>query len=114
MNYTNLLEPDNKPVKKTILGHTVFLRRLTAKQLDDYEKAVAAVPEGKNQATERSRLGIQLILDALRNEDGSTPNASELPTVDDLLAARSPGDLLEAMVEVQNVSWSTRADAEKN
>ncbi|MBA5234753.1 phage tail protein [Pectobacterium aroidearum] len=114
MNYKNLLQPDNVPVKTTILGHPVFLCRMTAKQLDDYEKAVAAVPDGKDQASEKSRLGIQLILDALRNEDGSTPKPSELPKVDDLLASRSPGDLLEAMVAVQTVSWSTRAEAEKN
>lgn len=114
MNYQFLTKPNSAAIKKSVLGHDVFFRRLTTQELNDYDRAIAAVPEGDERNLVQSRIGIELFLSALVNEDGTTPKKSELPSVDDLLASHAPGDLLEAVITVQNISWGTLEDAKKN
>lgn len=110
MNYKSLLKPNTAPTEIPALGQKVFVRRLTSTELDDYLKAI----DGETDSDKLNVLGVELFLGALVNEDGSCPKKTELPTVAELLAVHSPGDLKDAIMDVQRVSYGTLEDARKN
>ncbi|EPS1205484.1 TPA: phage tail protein [Serratia marcescens] len=110
MNYKSLLKPNTAPTEIPALGQKVFVRRLTSTELDDYLKAI----DGETDSDKLNALGVELFLGALVNEDGSRPKKTDLPTVAELLAVHSPGDLKDAVMDVQRVSYGTLEDARKN
>ena len=114
MNYKSLINPLNTTVEKMLLGQKVYLRRLTSAELDDYNDKVEAGHLDKLPSRELSGMGVNLFLAALVNEDGSKPKASELPTADQLMAAHSNADLLDAVTLVQRHSYGTLEEATKN
>lgn len=114
MNYKSLLSPMNTTLAQTLLGQSVFIRRLTTKELNDYSAAVDIELASNNDSHTLSMLGVGLFLNALVNEDGSRPKVKDLPTVTELLATHSSADLLEAVTAVQRHSFGTLEDASKN
>ena len=109
-----LINPLNTTVEKTLLGQKVYLRRLTSAELDDYNDKIEAGRQARLPSRELSAMGVNLFLAALVNEDGSKPKASELPTADQLMAAHSNADLLDAVTLVQRHSYGTLEEATKN
>jgi hypothetical protein len=114
MNYKNLTNPMDTTCQQTLLGQTVFIRRLTSTELDDYNGAVDTERKGANSDRTLSVLGVDLFLSALVNEDGTRPKKSELPTAEALLAAHSTADLLHAVTTVQRHSYGSLEEAVKN
>lgn len=114
MNYKSLTNPMNTTVEVQLLGQTVFIRRFSSDELDQYGQKVDAEKAGGNDSRAISLLGVQLFINALVNEDGSNPKKSELPTPADLLAVHSNADLVEAVTTVQRHSYGTLEEAAKN
>ncbi|KON62735.1 hypothetical protein KOEU_37830 [Komagataeibacter europaeus] len=110
MNYKSLLKPNSAPTEIPALGQKVFVRRLSSTELDDYLKAI----DRETDNDKLNVLGIELFLGALVNEDGSKPKKTDLPTVAELLAVHAPGDLKEAVMDVQRNSYGTLETARKN
>jgi len=114
MNYQNLTNPLNTTCSVTALGQSVFIRRLTSSELDNYNETVNAGREAGVSDRNLSLLGVNLFLSALVNEDGSRPKPKELPTAEALLEVHSNADLLNAVTTVQKHSWGNLEEAAKN
>ena len=105
MNYQNLTNPLNTTCSVTLLGQSVFIRRLTSTELDNYNDAVSAANKAGISARNVSLLGVNLVISALVNEDGSRPKPKDLPSAEKLLDVHANADLLEAVMKVQKHSW---------
>lgn len=114
MNFKNLTKPLNTTCTVTLLGQSVFIRRLTSAELDNYNNAVSAGREAGVSDRNLSLLGVNLFLSALVNEDGTRPKPKELPTAEELLEVHSNADLLDAVMIVQRHSYGSLEDAAKN
>ena len=114
MNYSNLLTPINSAYETTLFGQKAFNRRLTQQELWDYEDDMARLRAGDKPGYDTSIRGIQLVLSALVNEDGSRPDPKDLPAAAEFLSTHSNKDLLEANVTVQRYAYGDLEAAEKN
>ncbi|NYA15761.1 phage tail protein [Serratia fonticola] len=114
MSYKNLLKKNTHATEIPALGQKVWVRRLSGEEIDNYDKAVAAEKAGANNENALIKLGIELFLSALMNEDGSKPTEKDLPTAAELLKVHSYGDLLKAYADVQRHSYGTLEIATKN
>lgn len=97
----------------TILNTTVFIRRLTIAEIDEYELELRQAQE-TGLSSEASKAGARLILKAICDEKGKPYPQKELPTDDELIKAHDTPTLLEAMKFVQQFSYGTVEEAQKN
>ncbi|OWF79250.1 phage tail protein [Yersinia kristensenii] len=114
MSYKSmLLKPFETVIKTKILGQQVFIRRLSSLEMLDYQDQTEAV-RGSLSNKDLAVKGINLLLNALVNEDGTRPAKKDLPTAEELLVIHSNPDLLDAITTVQRHSYGTLEEAEKN
>lgn len=114
MNYKSLANPLNTTLPQTLLGQSVFIRRLSYDELQNYQDQVDAEPAGVKNGRTVSLLAAELFLSALVNEDGTRPAKKDMPTAAELLAVHSPSDVLDAVTTVQRHSYGTLEEAVKN
>ena len=115
MSYKNLLlKPNKAAIERTLLGQSVYIRRLTAQEMLDYNACIDAERAGDNDSTKLANMGIELILSVLMNPDGNRPEKDELPTPAEILRVHSQADILDALTTVQRHSYGTLEAAEKN
>lgn len=108
-----LLKPNNAPIETELFGATVFIRRLTGKELMVFDEVMAKAAT-ENDATLSTYTAIELILKVLVNDNGQPIAQKHLPTADELLAAHANPDLMAAVRKVQQHSLGTLEEAEKN
>ncbi len=108
-----LLRPTNTATPYSILGADVFIRRLSAQELMDYDEAVTAARDISDHK-ESALLSVNLVLSALVDETGTAIPPTELPTATELLAVHDNPALLEAITAVQRHSYGTLEEAKKN
>lgn len=114
MSYKSmLLKPLDTVIKTKVLGQDVFIRRLSSSALLEYQDQTE-LGRGSMSNTDFAVKGINLLLSALVNEDGSAPSKKDLPTAEELLVIHSNADLLDAITIVQRHSYGTLEEAEKN
>lgn len=110
---SQLLAPERTAFPVTILGAQAFIRRLTSFELEEYDEKQQQLREDTNL----SGMGLStaaFILSAMVDESGLPIPATDLPTPDELLKARSNASLIEALQTVQRHSWGTLEEAKKN
>lgn len=110
---TALLQPANTAVAHTLFGVAVHIRRLSVRELMNYDDGLGKARD-ENDQNAASLLGATLILSALVDEHGKALPAASLPTAEDLLSAHDNAALFEAIRAVQRHSYGTLEDAEKN
>ncbi|VFS51205.1 hypothetical protein [Budvicia aquatica] len=108
-----LLTPTKSAVKKNILGADVFIRRLTAQELLDYDEQAERIRES-GTAQQQSVHSVEFILNALVDADGNALPVGDLPSAMELLAVHDNPALVDALVEVQKHSVIKIEEAEKN
>lgn len=114
MNYKSmLLKPLNTVIETKLLGQKVFICRLSSLDLLNYQDQSES-DRGSLSNKDFAVKGINLLLNALVNEDGTAPAKKDLPTAEELLVIHSNADLLEAITTVQRHSYGTLEEAEKN
>lgn len=96
-----------------ILGTTVFIRRLTIAEIDEYERELRQAQE-TGLSSDASKAGARLILKAICDEKGKPFPEKELPTADELIKAHDTPTLLDSMKFVQQFSYGTIEEAQKN
>lgn len=110
---TALLQPINTAVPHKLFGVPVHIRRLTVCELMDYDEGLGKAQAESDQKA-ATLLGAQLILSALVDEQGKSVPASDLPSPAELLAAHDNAALFDAIRAIQNHSYGTLEEAEKN
>lgn len=110
---SQLLAPEKDAHPETLLGADVFIRRLTAHELNEFDEQLEQLVKDKDQRGQ-SLLTISLILRALVDENGIPVPADELPAPDVLLKCRSNASILQALRTIQRHSWGTLEEAKKN
>jgi|GEM_PF-733914 len=110
---SQLLAPEKNAHPVKILGAEVFIRRLTAFELESHDEKQASL------RAESNSLGMAistaaLILSAMVDESGVPVPAQDLPEPEALLKSRSNASLLEALQTIQRHSWGTLEEAKKN
>ncbi|TKI02666.1 phage tail protein [Martelella alba] len=108
-----LLRPLNTAIPCTLFGADVYIRRLTAQELMDYDDGLAAARDANDQK-QSAQLGAGLILSALVDETGQPIPTPELPTAAEILAVHDNAALLEAITLVHRHSYGTLEEAKKN
>ncbi|ELM3740224.1 phage tail protein [Yersinia ruckeri] len=108
-----LLKSNNAPIETELFGATVFIRRLTGKELMDFDEVMAKAA-ATNDATLSTYTAIELILKVMVNDNGQPMDKKYLPTADELLEAHANPDLMAAVRKVQQHSLGTLEEAEKN
>ncbi|WP_272694923.1 hypothetical protein [Providencia sp. PROV144] len=83
---SSLLKPNPHVESHTILNTTVFIRRLTIAEIDEYELELRQAQE-TGLSSEASKAGARLILKAICDEKGKPYPPKELPTDDELIKA---------------------------
>lgn len=106
-----LLAPEASQHPVTILGADVFIRRLTAFELEEYDEKLAQL-RADNNSLGMAISTASFILSAIVDESGQP--AQNLPAPDELLKARSNASLIDALQTIQRHSWGTLEDAKKN
>ncbi|HFF4672713.1 TPA: phage tail protein [Yersinia enterocolitica] len=108
-----LLKPTNTAVQTELFGASVYIRRITGKELMDYDNAIGEAQD-KGDITAISYVSLGLVLKALVNPDGSPIPKKLLPTVDELLTVHANPELMKAINKVKSHSLGTLEEAEKN
>ncbi|VFS19478.1 Uncharacterised protein [Enterobacter cancerogenus] len=108
---SRLLAPEQSQHPVTILGTEVFIRRLTAFELEEYDEQQSQL-RANNNSLGMAMSTAAFILSALVDESGQP--AQNLPTPDEVLKARSNASLLEALQIIQRHSWGSLEEAKKN
>lgn len=108
---SRLLAPELIAHPVTILGADVFIRRLTAFELEDYDESQAQL-RAENNSRGMAMSTAAFILSALVEENGQP--VRNLPAPDELLKARSNASLIDALQTIQRHSWGTLEEAKKN
>lgn len=109
----SLLKASPHVEEHPILGVTVFIRRLTIAELDEYEHDLQEAQK-TGFSSDASKAGAKLILKAICDKDGQPLPSDELPTADELIQAHDTPTLLSAMSFVQKFSYGSVEEAQKN
>ena len=108
---SRLLSPETVAHPIVLLGTELFIRRLTAYELADFEdKAAQLRAEGNTR--DMALAGASLVLNSLVDESGLP--AQDLPAPDELMKSHSYASLIEALTKVQRYSYGTLEEAKKN
>jgi len=108
-----LLSPQIIVANVKILGVECSIKRLSAERIQKYNDAVNQAQKSEN--TEKlNQLSIELMLDALVDENGNAYSKDELPTYKELMSVHDSASLIDAVAKVQRHSVGTIEDAEKN
>ncbi|WGL97235.1 phage tail protein [Arsenophonus sp. aPb] len=110
---SRLLATDVYVEKCKVFGTDVYLRRLTIAELDEYDTHLKQAQES-NSNVKASIAGASLILKTLCDKEGNPLSADELPTAEELIAAKSTPSLIEALKLVQQFSYGNLEEAKKN
>ncbi|MGK0703671.1 phage tail protein [Yokenella regensburgei] len=108
---SRLLAPEHTAHSVSVLGTEVFIRRLTAFELAEYDEKVSQLRDDNNSRG-MAIASASLVLTALVDENGLP--AQDLPAPDELLKSRSHASLIEALSVVQRHSYGTLEEAKKN
>ncbi|WP_277971745.1 phage tail protein [Pantoea agglomerans] len=108
---SRLLSPDVAPARVNLLGTEVFIRRLSAYELAEFEDRAEQL-RSEDNTRGLALAGASLVLNALVDKDGQPIN--DLPAPDELMKAHSYASLIEALTVVQGHSYGTLEEAKKN
>lgn len=97
------------PIK--LLGTDLFIRRLSAAELSEFEDSASEL-NGPGNTRPLMLAASSLVLNALVDENGIP--ARDLPTPDELMKVHSYASITEAMTTVQRHSYGTLEEAKKN
>nr|WP_282553303.1 phage tail protein [Providencia sneebia] len=110
---SSLLKAAPHVEEHSILGATVFIRRLTIAELDEYEHDLQEAQK-TGFSSDASKAGAKLILKAICDKTGKALPTKDLPTADELIQAHDTPTLLAAMSFVQRFSYGSVEEAQKN
>lgn len=110
---SSLLAPEKSQHNVTILGADVFIRRLSAFELEEYDEKQAQL-RAENNSLGMAMSTASFILSAMVDENGNPIPAENLPAPDELLKARSNASLIDALQTIQRHSWGSLEEAKKN
>lgn len=108
---SRLLAPETVAHPIKLLGTDLFIRRLTALELSEFEGKAAEL-SGPGNTGPMMMAAASLVLHALVDENGLP--AQDLPTPDELMKAHSYASITEAMSTLQRFSYGTLEEAKKN
>lgn len=108
---SRLLSQENTAHPITLLGTELFIRRLSAAELCDFENKASEL-EGPGNTSALIIAAAGLVLNALVDVNGQP--VSDLPSPDELMKFHSYASITEAMTAVQRYSYGTLEDAKKN
>lgn len=95
----------------TLLGTDLYIRRLSAYELSEFEDKASEL-NGPGNTRPLMLAAASLVLNALVDENGLP--AQDLPTPDELMMSHSYATITEAMTTVQRHSYGTLEEAKKN
>ena len=108
---SRLLAPANTPYAVTLLGTDVFIRRLSAEELSEFEDKGAEF-SGQGNTRPMMLAASSFVLSALVDEKGVPEQ--DLPSPTELMKVHSYASITEAMSIVQRHSYGTLEEAKKN
>lgn len=115
MSYKSMLmKPLDTVIETEILGQQVFIRRLSSQEMLDYQEAIDEERSTVGGQKVLALRGINLLLSALVNPDGTKPASKDLPAAEDLLTVHSTVDIVDAVTKIQRHSYGTLEEAKKN
>ncbi|MDZ4030191.1 phage tail protein [Kluyvera ascorbata] len=108
---SRLLAPEcvAHPIK--LLGTDVFIRRLSAMELSEFEGKAAEL-SGPGTTGPMMKAASSFVLSSLVDENGLP--AQDLPTPDELMKVHSYASITEAMSTLQRFSYGSLEEAKKN
>lgn len=108
---SRLLSPECAAHPIKLLGTDLFIRRLSAFELSEFEDKASEL-NGPGNTRPLMMAAAALVLNALVDENGIP--AQNLPAPDELMKSHSYASITEAMTTVQRHSYGTLEEAKKN
>ena len=108
---SRLLAPECTAHPIKLLGTDLFIRRLSAAELSEFEEKADEL-DGPGNTRPLMLAAATLVLNAIVDDAGIP--ISDLPTPDELMKYHSYASITEAMTIVQRYSYGTLAEAKKN
>ncbi|EGX5144512.1 phage tail protein [Salmonella enterica] len=108
-----LLTPLLSVAECTLLGVPVHIRRLSALEISEYDEAIRSAREAGDML-EPARLSASFILRSLVDDQGKAIPQAQLPTTEELIAAQDNAALIKAVSTIQQHSYGTLEEAQKN
>ena len=108
-----LLSTKPEAVPCHLLGVDVFIRRLPAMELIQYDEGIAATRE-QDDPRKTVMLSVELILSAIVTPEGTPYPKGDLPTANELANKYDHGTIIDAVSKIQRCSYGTLEEAEKN
>ncbi|ECT1023557.1 phage tail protein [Salmonella enterica] len=103
--------PEATPCK--LLGVDVFIRRLSAMELIEYDEGISAARE-KDDTRATVMLSAGLILSAIVTDKGAPYAKGDLPTAEEIAGKHDNSAIIDAVNKIQRCSYGTLEEAEKN